>query len=136
MIGRAQRRAVERAEAKERAAFVRTLGARLEQVPPEEWPPYPPGMSPPPIEVWRSRRFVVQVYDERQRGGLERISVQRTDRGDGIGWDALQEVKAEIGRGGVPAVEFYPPEGRVVNVANMRHLWTLPVMPEWAWRSR
>lgn len=131
---RAARRAAERADRRGAAAFIRSLPLRLERVPRADWPTFPGGPSAPPLEVWRSRSFVVQVYDESHRGGLERISVQRTDQAGGITWDQLQQVKAAIGRGHVPAVELYPPEGHIVAVANMRHLWTLASPPEWAWK--
>ena len=126
-------RSERRARAVASRAYVATLPARLVQVPQAEWPPYPPGGSPPPIEVWRSRSFLVQVYQALK--GQVRISVQRTDGADGITWDQLQSVKAEIGRGHLTAVELYPPAEHLVDVANMRHLWTLPELPAWAWRK-
>lgn len=133
-MSRTQRRRQERAEASERAATIRSLPERLAMVPIAEWPPYPPGPQAPPKEVWTSKHFVVQVYDA--PGGDERISVQRTSQRDGITWDELQEVKHQVGRGHRVAVEVYPPNDQVVNVANMRHLWTLPTVPAWAWRAR
>lgn len=82
------------------------------------------------IEVWRSRDYLVQVFDE--GGGMLRVSVNRTHAApggrwdDGITWDELQQIKREIGRGDSYAVEVYPRDRDVVNVANMRHLWILP----------
>lgn len=80
-----------------------------------------------PVEVWRSCYFLVQVYTHE---GATRISVNRTAVDtdnrrwkDGITWDALQKVKREIGRGDAVAVEVYPPDADVVDVANIRHLW-------------
>lgn len=78
------------------------------------------------IEVWRSRYFLVQVYD---RGGdIVRMTVNRTDRTDGdwtagIKWDDLQRCKREIGRGRLEGFEIYPADHEVVDVANMRHIW-------------
>lgn len=83
-----------------------------------------------PLEVWRSRRSVVQVYSE--ANGVLRMSVNRPalrEDGrwrDGLTWDELQRLKREIGRGDLYAVEVYPRDADVVNVANMRHLWLLP----------
>ena len=91
-------------------------------------------------EVWRSRKYLVQVHVV--VGGVERLSVQRTELDavgrwrDGIPWEDLQRLKAECGRGGYAAVEIYPPDGDVVNVANMRHLWVLPFPPAFMWRQR
>lgn len=107
----------------------------LVPVPRHEWPEPPPGL----IEVWRSRSFLVQVFDE--GAGLQRLSVCRTSRNgdewaDQITWDELMRCKRECGRGDRDALEVYPPDRDVVNVANMRHLW-LPVEPiPFAWRAR
>lgn len=42
-------------------------------------------------------------------------------------------LKAECGRGDKWAVELYPPDEAVVNVANIRHLWLLPEPPAFGW---
>lgn len=89
------------------------------------------------IEVWRSRNFLVQIFA--QANGAERLTVCRTKVmghtwQDGISWDDLQKLKAECGRGKKWAVEIFPAEQEVVNVANMRHLWVLPDPPAFAWR--
>lgn len=81
------------------------------------------------IEVWRSNRYLVQVY-EHSSGAVQRISVNRTDIDvedgrwqDGIAWDTLQRLKRECMRGDWEGVEIYPADADIVNVANMRHLW-------------
>lgn len=90
------------------------------------------------IEVWRSRYFLVQVYAELD--GYERLSICRTSHtgdswADGMTWDELMEVKRQVGRGQRDALEVYPADRDIVNVANMRHLW-LPLAPVWfAWRK-
>ena len=92
-----------------------------------------------PQEVWRSKSFLVQVFKEAD--GVTRLSVIRTavrvdgDWADGISWDDLQRLKSECGRGSLDAVEVYPADGEVVNVANMRHLWVLPVRLSFAWKA-
>ena len=52
--------------------------------------------------------------------------MQRTDGGDGITWDELQQIKDECLGPDATAVEFYPPTTGVVNELNMRHLWEVP----------
>ncbi|MGO8746204.1 MAG: hypothetical protein ACLQNE_09460 [Thermoguttaceae bacterium] len=52
--------------------------------------------------------------------------MQRTDGGEGITWDELQQIKDEYLGPDVSAVEFYPPADGVVNELNMRHLWEVP----------
>lgn len=80
------------------------------------------------IEAWRSRDFLVQVYDKGESNVL-RMTVSRTEsdvRGNwksSITWDELQRCKREIGRGHLEGFEVFPAEGEVVNVANMRHVW-------------
>ena len=111
------------------------LPNHLVQVPQSAWP-FPPPRNV--VEVWRSSGFLVQVYRE---AGHIRLSVCRTHLGndgkwDGdITWDELQRLKAECGRGDQTAVEIYPPEVHVVNVANMRHLWLLDAPPSFMWRN-
>lgn len=108
---------------------------RLTAVPRAHWP----DRSHAAIAVWRSRDYLVQVFDA--PGGVLRMSVCRTTwdgRGgrwrDGITWDELQRLKAEVGYGDCWAVEIYPPDDEVVNAANLRHLWLLAERPPFAWQ--
>lgn len=85
-----------------------------------------------------SRDFLAQVFVEE---GVLRLTVSRTKMRpdgrweDGITWDELMQVKREAGYGNVFAVEIYPADASVVNVANMRHLWLLPEAPPFAWKK-
>lgn len=118
----------------------RKYGDRLVQLPREDWGPTAQKMTKPIVEVWRSRKYMVQVYDEGPT--LERISVCRCaidlDAGrwrDGMTWDELQAIKSEIGRGDRDAVEVFPADHDVVNVANFRHLWVFrDRFLDFAWR--
>lgn len=111
--------------------------AECTRVPEAQWPT---GGTVRPIEVWRSRYFLVQVFPAMNGG--QRITVNRTGFignnatrwNDGITWDDLQRVKREIGRGNDWAVEIYPADEEIVNVANMRHLWLID-MPPFAWKK-
>jgi hypothetical protein len=98
-----------------------------------------------PIEVWVSREFLVQVYAPRPTEGqlpVCRLSICRVTAGsdgrweDGISWDELQRAKREIGRGDAYAVEVYPRDRDVVNVANLRHLWLFDEPLDIGWFSR
>lgn len=107
----------------------------LRRVPPVEWPEDRTGTM---IELWRSRYFLVQVHQERD--GIERLSVCRTRHDgagwvDGMSWDELMEVKRQCHRGHRDALEIYPRDRDVVNVANFRHLWVMPALVPWAWRK-
>lgn len=92
-----------------------------------------PGGSPL-IEVWRSCKFLCQIYDE---GDVERLSICRTEIDvnnrrwkDGITWEELDQVKHEVGRTYSVAIEFYPPPHKLINDANLRHLWVYKKTPD------
>lgn len=125
---REQRRQLARDNAKQPAVLM--------QVPRNEWPD-PDSRQ---LAVWRSRDFLVQIFNDKHEDGTTlRLSINRTtmagDRwADGITWDELQRVKREVGLGLMWAVEIYPPDHEVVNVANVRHLWLVPA-PAFAWRK-
>jgi hypothetical protein len=59
-------------------------------------------------------------------GYTRHLRVWRNDGRGGIPWDDLQAIKDEMLGGETMAVEVYPPEGLLVNEANMRHLWEVP----------
>ena len=81
------------------------------------------------ISAWRNRYFLVQVYFYSEN--VQRMSVNRTclmDDGlwqDHITWDELQNIKNKIGYAQYDALEVYPREEDIVDVANVRHLWVL-----------
>lgn len=110
----------------------------LKQVPKSEWPD---SQLPPekwPNEVWRSRDYLCCIYY--RENGVERLSINRTSHNgerfdDNITWDDLQRLKSECGRGDRDAVEIYPADGDVVNVANLRHLFVLPEPFPLTWRK-
>lgn len=109
----------------------------LTAIPAEEWPT----VRPPHLAgVWASRRFLVQHF-----GGEwgDRLTVCRAsfkgglpgEYKDEITWDELQRLKREAGFGDRWAVELFPEDVHIVNVANMRHLWLLPEPPTYGWRN-
>ena len=125
-LTREQRRQMERENAKRPDV--------LKQVPRNEWPPTAPEKL---IEAWMSRFFLVQIYNEGDIG--IRLTVNRTlvDVGGGwqqdITWEQLQAIKRECGYGDRYAVEVFPRDKDVVNVANMRHLWIPPAPLNIGW---
>lgn len=111
----------------------------LVEIPREQWPKTPEGKDPK-LSVWRSRDFLAQVY-QTPTPGIVRLSVNRTQLSngrwtDGITWDELHQLKHQAGYGDCDAVEVYPANDDVVNVANMRHLFifTDSKLP-YAWRK-
>lgn len=111
----------------------------LTDVPQEEWPQIPEWIATGSVvvRVKRSKRFLAMEW--RETNDAVRISVMRTEYGpdrlplEGIGWDDLQLIKAQMNYAHLCAVEIYPPESEVVNVANMRHIW-LCNLPGFMWK--
>lgn len=106
---------------------------RLKQIPREEWPSTRPGL----MEVWRSRCFLVQIYAE-PNDYIRMTACRTTHNGSSwvaeVTWDELMQLKRECGRGDRDALELFPADKDVVNVANMRHLFfpPEPVVFKWA----
>ena len=126
---RAQRWQLERDKAKQ--------PKELQEVPREQWPQVIRDTEL--LRVLRSRDFLVQEFLARLPA-IVRLSVCKTslagDRWkDGISWDDLQRIKRECGYGNRDAIEIYPADVDVVNVANMRHLWIMAESIECAWRN-
>jgi hypothetical protein len=113
----------------------------LEGISREDWPNGLADRPGAPFAVWRSRHFLVQFYKEPAPGVIGRLSILRTtvagDRwADGITWDDIQRLKAETGHADTWAVEVFPADAEVVNVANIRHVWLLAEAPAYAWRKQ
>jgi hypothetical protein len=107
------------------------------KVPQEKWTFPPKGL----IEVWSNPDFLVQINQEKFN---KRITINKTTaifiKGnphwkDGITWDQIQEIKQLVGYGDHWAVECYPPDHHVINIANMRHIWILENPPEFGWHK-
>lgn len=112
------------------------LPAALMPIPREQWPGTP--TDDVRLRAWRSRDFLVQEFAAKAPADV-RLSINRTtlvgDRwSDNITWDELQRIKTECGYAERDAVEVFPPDRNVVNVANMRHLWVLREPLAFAWR--
>ena len=127
IMNREMRRQLERENTKRPAV--------LTIVPREQWPVRQP--DPARMEVWVSREYLVQVFDE--GNGVQRLTANRTTArpggrwDDGLTWNELQAIKRAIGRGDLYAVEIYPRDRDIMNVANMRHLWMLPAPLRIGW---
>ena len=108
--------------------------AILTEVNKSEWPPHEENLK----TVLISKYYLVQVFDE---GNCKRLSVNRTtidSKGNwesDISWEELQEIKRQAGYGDQFAVEIYPKDRDIVNIANMRHLWVLDNDLDFGWRD-
>jgi len=119
---------------------VKTLPKELTEIPRDQFPPGKPGNMP--IRAFLSQKFLVQLYDaSHQFQSMIRMSVSRSgidESGkwaDKITWDELNSIKQEIGFGSWYGMELYPRDQDIVNVANIRHLWLLPVPLNIGWFS-
>ena len=112
------------------------LPVTLQEVPRHQWPTQRTHI----LRVFRSRHFLVQEYPA-PAPAKARLSVCRSRLGDdgrwvdGISWEELQQIKRECGYGEADAVEVFPSDDNVVNVANMRHLWIMAEPISFAWRK-
>jgi hypothetical protein len=98
------------------------------EIPENEWPPWP-FESKKPVAIYRNRDFLVQKYQEDKiiRLSINRSIMQADGKwSDKIEWEELQNIKRALGYGDAYAIEIYPTDRDIVNVANMRHLWILP----------
>jgi hypothetical protein len=128
-MNRKTRRALQSHRNSTQHAITRDLPEKLTPVPPDEFPP----LASVPDQAWLSRYYLVQLYHEANPTypGLIRLSICRTKRigsrwQDGLTWDELQSIKREVGYGDCYAVEVYPRDADLIDVANIRHLWVLP----------
>jgi hypothetical protein len=83
-----------------------------------------------PDFAWLSRKYLVLLYAENHPENVFRVSVCSTKKNqngwlDGFSWDELNEIKRAIGFHDWYAIEIYPPDEKIVNVANFRHLWIM-----------
>lgn len=97
-------------------------------------------MIPNLAAVWRNNRFLVQMFTP--AGGGQRLSINRTmvddrtgDWIDGITWDEIQTIKHQLGFGERTAIEIYPPDEDLVNVASIRHIWLVDKAPAFLWKK-
>lgn len=134
IMNRVQRRAASKHMASESTKYP----AHLVLVPKSEYEStQPPGQ----VMVWRSRDYLVQIFRTESPEVFCRMSVCRTklDNQGGwqqdIPWEDLQRLKSEVGYGELDAVEVYPADADVINVANMRHLFVMFFPLDFAWRK-
>lgn len=124
-----------RKQRKEMAAYARSEALkrpeRLTVIPYERWPDNYRKSTNAPTQAWESRKYLVQMYDAPLFKNIDarRLSVCRvTLQNDGqweqnLTWEELMTAKRECGFGDWYAVEIYPRDIDIVNVANLRHLW-------------
>lgn len=79
------------------------------------------------VEILSDGVHRVDVRQVRTCLGVVGWLVVRREDGTAIqGWDELQGVKNDVAGPERLAVEFFPRQSELINVANARHLWVLP----------
>lgn len=110
----------------------------FEEVPKEKWPFLEEDNLP--VKVYKSRQFLVQIREEKGHFRICVCKLKRNSSGDrwedGITWDELQEIKNKVGFSDKWCLECYPPSDKVINVANMRHLFVIDKAPEFGWNKK
>ncbi len=76
------------------------------------------------VQCWVNNKYSVQLI---ARGELEVLMVRRHDEGDEYPWRDLQRIKNELVGEDREAVQVFPKQGEVVDVADMAHIWLVPV---------
>lgn len=90
-----------------------------------------------PKKVYKNDEFLVQIFNidgEPTRLTVNKVKRKGNNWADGITWDQLMHVKRLVGYADMCAIEIYPLDQDIVNVANMRHLWVVD-MPDFAWKK-
>lgn len=84
----------------------------------------------PPIAIAKNSRYQVSIYG---RGGgafglgpIVHLSIKTLDRSPRHDWRDLQRIKNELVGPESEAVEMFPAESRLVDMANQYHLWCFP----------
>jgi hypothetical protein len=85
--------------------------------------------------IMRNDLYQVAIYhDPPPRPGwpnLIHLSIKRIDRQPIHDWRELQEIKNSLLGNETEAVELYPAQSRVADLANQYHLWALGDLQKW-----
>jgi hypothetical protein len=86
-----------------------------------------PGIPLPYDAVWRNNHYVVMITNNLSVLGLpaRRLFIRRCDAGPVHSWYDFQRIKNAIAGPEATAIEVYPPESRLTDVANVYWLWIL-----------
>lgn len=87
----------------------------------------PAGMSACCLNQVYSVMFFVQ---ETEWGHVDRLAIRRHDGGAVVPWADMQRIKNELLGAERLGIQVYPPESKLVDAANIYHLWVLPLGAE------
>lgn len=80
-----------------------------------------------PDGVWMNNRYIVQVFDGQEvfDRPATKLMIRRNDSEPICSWTDLQRIKNELYGPEATAIQFFPPESELVDVANLYWLWVL-----------
>lgn len=79
-----------------------------------------------PVMVWKNNKYIVQLTGEDlMHFGVwwRKVYVRRSDSKPIYSWSDIQRVKNELFGEHVTAIQFFPPQSELVDVANMYWIW-------------
>ena len=85
-------------------------------------------------EQWANGVYV--VYKRQTRPGFIHLSIKRADRQPCRDWRDFQRIKNQLAGPEWEAVELYPAESRLVDMANQFHLWCFEQPLGLGWQQR
>lgn len=89
--------------------------------------------------VWISKDYLVQIYEETEnviRLSINCVKLKGSKWVDSITWDTMQAIKDAVGFENFWAVEVFPMQQELLNLANIRYLFVSPKKPRYAWSKR
>jgi hypothetical protein len=76
--------------------------------------------------IYVNSRYQVAVHPASSSNAYIRLSIKNRDKSTRHDWRDLQRIKNELVGEDHEAVELYPAESRLVDMANQYHLWVFP----------
>lgn len=77
--------------------------------------------------AYKNDIYSVQVYvNETEWGTVDQFVIRRHDEHPIHSWSELQRIKDELAGADRTAIEVFPAQRDLVDVANLYHLWVLP----------
>ena len=80
-----------------------------------------------PDQVLQNNKFIVQIFTGREVLGMPatKAMIRRSDSGTAVFWSDLQRIKNEIFGTEAQAIQVFPRESELTDVANLYWLWVI-----------
>ena len=80
-----------------------------------------------PDQVFQNNIYIVQVFNHTCGWGMvKRVMIRRNDELPEHDWNKLQRIKNEVFGEEATALEVYPKQRNLIDVANIYWLWIMP----------